>query len=83
MRRLNYDMRPVIALLVLNLLITFTWSNISWQAHLGGLVIGAAVVYGMVHAPRDKRVLVQRVTCAAALLVIVAVVLVRTVQLNG
>ncbi|MEV0275012.1 rhomboid family intramembrane serine protease [Streptomyces sp. NPDC050610] len=83
LRRLRYDMRPVIVLLVLNLLITFTWSNISWQAHLGGLVVGAAVAYGLVHAPRDKRALVQRVTCVAALLVIVAVVWVRTVQLNG
>ncbi|MEV0260558.1 rhomboid family intramembrane serine protease [Streptomyces sp. NPDC050617] len=83
MRRLNYDMRPVIALLALNLLFTFTFAGISWQAHLGGLVVGTVVAYGMVHAPRDKRALVQWGTCALMLLVIAAVVIVRTVQLNG
>ncbi|MFF4156909.1 rhomboid family intramembrane serine protease [Streptomyces sp. NPDC001678] len=81
MRRLKYDMRPVIALLVLNLIFTFTWSNIAWEAHVGGLVVGTAVAYGMVHAPRGKRLLVQRLTCAAALLVIFAMVVVRTAQL--
>ncbi|MFI1969960.1 rhomboid family intramembrane serine protease [Streptomyces cinnamoneus] len=82
MRRLKYDMRPVIALLVLNLIFTFTWANIAWEAHVGGLVVGTAVAYGMVHAPRDKRALVQRLTCAAALVVIVAAVGVRTLQLG-
>ncbi|MCC3779074.1 rhomboid family intramembrane serine protease [Streptomyces sp. UNOB3_S3] len=81
MRRLKYDMRPVVALLVLNLIFTFTWSNIAWEAHVGGLVVGTAVAYGMVHAPRGKRLLVQRLTCAAALLVIAALVVVRTAQL--
>ncbi|WP_370419999.1 rhomboid family intramembrane serine protease [Streptomyces sp. QH1-20] len=81
LRRLNYDMRPVVALLVLNLIFTFTWSNISWEAHVGGLVVGTAVAFGLVHAPRHKRALVQYVTCGAALLVIVAAVAVRTLQL--
>ncbi|MBP2403902.1 rhomboid family intramembrane serine protease [Streptomyces syringium] len=81
LRRLNYDMRPVVALLVLNLIFTFTWSNISWEAHVGGLVVGTAVAFGLVHAPRDKRALVQYATCGAALLVIVAAVAVRTLQL--
>ncbi|MFH8981329.1 rhomboid family intramembrane serine protease [Streptomyces varsoviensis] len=83
MRRLKYDMRPVVVLLALNLLISFTWSNISWQAHVGGLVVGTAVAYGMVHAPRDKRALTQWGTAALMLLAIAAVVAVRTVQLNG
>ncbi|MER5970851.1 rhomboid family intramembrane serine protease [Streptomyces sp. NPDC002055] len=82
MRRMNYDMRPVLALLVLNLIFTFTWGNIAWQAHIGGLVVGAAVAYGLVHAPREHRALVQRATCLAALLVIVAMVCVRTLQLT-
>jgi membrane associated rhomboid family serine protease len=83
MRRLNYDMRPVIALLVLNLIFTFAWAGIAWQAHVGGLVVGTAVAYGMVHAPREKRALVQQVTCALVLLAIVAVVWLRTVELTG
>ncbi|MEU3300844.1 MULTISPECIES: rhomboid family intramembrane serine protease [unclassified Streptomyces] len=82
MRRLNYDMRPVIALLVLNLLFTFTWGGISWQAHVGGLVAGTAIAFGMVHAPRERRALVQYGTCALVLAVIVVIVVLRTAALS-
>ncbi|MGW7078899.1 rhomboid family intramembrane serine protease [Streptomyces sp. NPDC054866] len=81
MRRLNYDMRPVIALLALNLLFTFTWTGIAWQAHVGGLVAGVAIAYGMVHAPRERRALVQWGTCAVVLIVVLAAVVIRTAQL--
>ncbi|MWA12357.1 rhomboid family intramembrane serine protease [Streptomyces sp. BA2] len=81
MRRLNYDMRPVIALLALNLLFTFTWTGIAWQAHVGGLVAGVAIAYGMVHAPRERRTLVQWGTCAVVLIVVLAAVVIRTAQL--
>ncbi|WP_030181725.1 rhomboid family intramembrane serine protease [Streptomyces sp. NRRL S-813] len=81
MRRLNYDMRPVIALLVVNLIITFGWASIAWQAHIGGLVAGVIVGYAMVHAPRERRALVQYGTCALVLAVIVVMTLVRTAQL--
>ncbi|MEU5000297.1 rhomboid family intramembrane serine protease [Streptomyces sp. NPDC021622] len=81
MRRLNYDMRPVIALLALNMLFTFTWSGIAWEAHVGGLVAGVAIAYGMVHAPRERRALVQWGTCAAVLLLVLVAIVVRTAQL--
>lgn len=83
MRRLNYDMRPVVVLLGINLLITFYFSNIAWQAHIGGLITGIAVAYGLVHAPRERRALVQWGTCALVLLAVVVTVVVRTVQLTG
>ncbi|GGV49944.1 rhomboid family intramembrane serine protease [Streptomyces longisporoflavus] len=82
MRRLNYDMRPVIALLALNLLFTFTWTGIAWQAHVGGLIAGVAIAYGMVHAPRERRALVQWGTCAVVLVVVLAAVVIRTGQLG-
>ncbi|MFI1157185.1 rhomboid family intramembrane serine protease [Streptomyces sioyaensis] len=83
LRRLRYDMKPVLILLGLNLVFTFLWPNIAWQAHVGGLVVGAAVAFGMVHAPRDRRTLVHLATCAVTLLAIGAVVWVRTLQLVG
>ncbi|NBE54817.1 rhomboid family intramembrane serine protease [Streptomyces boluensis] len=82
MRRLNYDMRPVLALLALNMLFTFTWSNIAWEAHVGGLVAGTAIAYGLVHAPRERRALVQWGTCGVVLLVVIGTVLFRTAQLT-
>jgi membrane associated rhomboid family serine protease len=83
MRRLNYDMRPIIALLVINLLFTFNpMVAISWQAHIGGLVGGIVTGYAMVHAPRERRALVQYGTCALVLAVVIVATLVRTAQLT-
>jgi membrane associated rhomboid family serine protease len=81
MRRLNYDMRPILVLLVINLALSFTWSNISWQAHIGGLIAGTALAYAMVHAPRERRTLVQTLACATLLLIIVIACVVRTAAL--
>ncbi|MFE2041459.1 rhomboid family intramembrane serine protease [Streptomyces sp. NPDC059477] len=81
MRRLNYDLRPVLALLAINLIFTFTWTNIAWEAHIGGLVAGVIVGYAMVHAPRERRTLVQYGTCAAVLVVVIGITLIRTAQL--
>ncbi|MET7679336.1 rhomboid family intramembrane serine protease [Streptomyces sp. NPDC005423] len=82
MRRLNYDMRPIIALLVINLILTFGWSGIAWQAHIGGLVAGVVLGYAMVHAPRERRALVQWGTCAVLLVAVVVMTLIRTGQLS-
>ncbi len=81
-RRLNADMRPVVILLVINLVFTFTWANIAWQAHVGGLVGGAVIGYAMLHAPRERRALVQYGACALVLVAVVALTLVRTAQLT-
>lgn len=82
MRRLNYDMRPVLVLLALNLLFTFTWSGIAWEAHVGGLVAGTVITIGMVHAPRERRALVQYGTCALVLVATVVTIVARTASLT-
>ncbi|MCF3963254.1 rhomboid family intramembrane serine protease [Streptomyces fuscigenes] len=81
-RKLRYDMRPVLALLAINLFITFYWSGIAWQAHIGGLVAGALMAIGMVHAPRARRDLVQAGTCAGVLLIAIVLIVVRTSMLT-
>ncbi|WP_413753206.1 rhomboid family intramembrane serine protease [Streptomyces sp. R-74717] len=83
MRRLNYDMRPVFVLLAVNLVITFNpWGGIAWQAHVGGLIAGTLIAIGMVHAPRERRALVQYGTCALVLVAVVAIVVARTAALT-
>lgn len=83
MRRLNYDMRPVFMILALNLVITFNpWGGIAWQAHVGGLIAGVLIGIGMVHAPRERRNLVQFGTCAAVLAAVVLIVVARTAALT-
>lgn len=83
MRRLNYDMRPIIALLVINLIFTFSPGfNISWQAHIGGLVAGVITGYAMVHAPRQHRALIQYGTSVLVLAVVILLTVLRTAQLT-
>ncbi|MDX3128849.1 rhomboid family intramembrane serine protease [Streptomyces europaeiscabiei] len=83
MRRLNYDMRPLIILLVINLIFTFSpMFNIAWEAHVGGLVAGVLIGYAMVHAPRERRALIQYGVCALVLAAVVAMTLLRTAQLT-
>ncbi|RMI42980.1 rhomboid family intramembrane serine protease [Streptomyces triticirhizae] len=82
-RRLDYDMRPILLLLAINLVITFTWSGIAWQAHIGGLVVGSVVAAGMVWAPRRTRLPIQMAVCALVALAILVACLVRTNQLVG
>ncbi|MEU7020585.1 rhomboid family intramembrane serine protease [Streptomyces sp. NPDC046203] len=75
------DMRPVVVFLGLNLLITFTRPDISWEAHVGGLVAGVLLTAAMVYAPRARRELVQYGACALVLLSVLGMVLVRTAVL--
>lgn len=80
-RRLRADFRPFAAILAINLIFTFTWSGIAWQAHVGGLIVGAAIAWAIVYAPPERRRLVQWGSCSLALVVLVAAVAVRTALL--
>ncbi|MFJ2023594.1 rhomboid family intramembrane serine protease [Streptomyces sp. NPDC087897] len=82
MRRMNYDMRPVLVLLAVNLYFTFRWDGIAWEAHIGGLVAGVALAVGLVHAPRERRTAVQVGVCALVLLGTVGMIVVRTMELT-
>ncbi|MFF5358037.1 rhomboid family intramembrane serine protease [Streptomyces scabiei] len=83
MRRLRYDMRPLIILLVINLIFTFSpMFNIAWEAHVGGLVGGVLIGYAMVHAPRERRALLQYGVCALVLAAVVIMTVIRTAQLT-
>jgi membrane associated rhomboid family serine protease len=58
-RKLRFDVRSLVVLIVINLVITFTVPGISWQGHIGGLVTGALVAAAYLYAPRAQRNLVQ------------------------
>jgi membrane associated rhomboid family serine protease len=83
MRRMRYDMRPILILLGLNIFFSFTWSNVSWQGHLGGLAAGTLIAIGMAYAPRERRDLVQWGTCVAVLVVSVAVSAIAVAQVTS
>ncbi|MFC8276372.1 rhomboid family intramembrane serine protease [Streptomyces sp. NPDC057271] len=81
-RRQRYDMRPVILFVALSLLLTFTRPGISWEAHIGGLVGGALVTYGLLHAPRARRNLVQYAACGLVLMIDLGMILARSTALT-
>ncbi|MHB1595585.1 MAG: rhomboid family intramembrane serine protease [Streptosporangiaceae bacterium] len=80
-RRLRLDSRMVVLLIVLNLVISFTVAGIAWQAHIGGLVAGAALTAAYAYAPRANRALIQTGATVAVLALLVAGVVVRDYQL--
>lgn len=82
-KRLRMDMRPVLILLGLNLVFTFFWAGISWQAHIGGLVAGALVAVGMAYAPPARRSAVQWGTAAAVLVAVLVVAWVGVARITG
>jgi membrane associated rhomboid family serine protease len=83
MRKLGRDTSAVVPILVFNLVLTFSVSNISIAGHLGGLVIGALVAVGMAYAPQARRVLLQSGTVVAVLVVLAVLTVVRTSALTG
>ncbi len=83
-RRLRADVRGIAAVIGVNLAITFAFrTEISWQAHVGGLVVGAVMAAAYAYAPRNSRVAVQVAVGAVIVAAIVGVVMFRTAQLTG
>ncbi|MCH9666625.1 MAG: rhomboid family intramembrane serine protease [Actinomycetia bacterium] len=87
-RKLNMDVRGVVAIIVLNLVFTFVYplftaQSISWQGHIGGLLTGAAIAAVYAYAPRQHRNLVQAGSTAAVVAIFVALIWWRTVELRA
>jgi membrane associated rhomboid family serine protease len=81
-KRLNYDVRGIAVLIVINLVFTFTFSGISWQGHIGGLITGSALALAYAYAPRQSRTLVQLSASLAVVAAVVVLVALRTGQLT-
>ncbi|MDX6203269.1 MAG: hypothetical protein QOJ83_2769 [Frankiales bacterium] len=78
-RRMNLDTRQLNGWILYSLVFSFLPGlNVDWRGHIGGLITGAAVTYGLVHAARRRRTLVQVGSVLAGLLVAVAVIAIRT-----
>jgi membrane associated rhomboid family serine protease len=81
-RRLGADWRPVVTLIVLNLVLSFVGASfIAWQAHVGGLATGLVITAAYAYAPRKSRTLVQVSATIAVLALLFGGVLLRDYQL--
>ncbi|MFD0683904.1 rhomboid family intramembrane serine protease [Actinomadura fibrosa] len=81
-RRLGGQVGPIVFLLVINLVITFSVPDISWEGHVGGLVVGAALAVGFAYAPAAHRRLVHIGASVAMLALLATLVLVKTAELS-
>jgi membrane associated rhomboid family serine protease len=82
-RRLRLDPRQIIILIVINLGISFAVPGIAWQAHVGGLIAGAALTAAYAYAPRPNRAVIQAAATVAILVILVIAVVIRDQQLVG
>lgn len=81
--RLKLDPKSVIIVIVLNLVISFQVANISWQGHIGGLIVGAVAMAAMVYAPAKYRTLVQVGTLVGLVVLLAVAYLLRNDYLLG
>jgi membrane associated rhomboid family serine protease len=82
-RRLRLNVQPIAVTIGLNLVLTFSFAGISWQAHIGGLVAGAALAGAWAYAPRANRTAIQIASSVALAVVLVVMVVLRTHNLTG
>lgn len=65
----------------INVVLTFTIPNVSWQGHFGGLVGGAAIAAVLAFAPRERRTSVQVAGLTAIGVLLVVATVARTLVL--
>jgi membrane associated rhomboid family serine protease len=81
-KRLGLNARPIVILIVLNLVLSFVgYKIIAWQDHVGGLLTGALLTAVFAYAPRKYRTLVQAGATIAVAAILIAVVVARNHQL--
>ena len=80
--KMRRNVSQMLLLLGLNVVITFTAGNISWQGHVGGFLGGVAIGALLVYAPRKRRLLWQTVGLSLVGVLVVAAVVARTLSLN-
>jgi membrane associated rhomboid family serine protease len=78
LKRLNMSVAPILPVIIINVIFTFAIANISWEGHLGGLVVGGLVAAILAYAPRAHRTVVQSVGCALVFVALLTLALIRT-----
>ena len=79
-RERGLNTQDIVAVVGLNLVIGFVVPGIDWRAHLGGLVIGAVVGWGLIPQRMKALQLIVPLAVLGALLVAVGT---RTAELQG
>jgi membrane associated rhomboid family serine protease len=80
--KVKADVQQILIWIGINAVLTFTFSGISWQGHLGGFLGGVVIAAILVYAPRQRRTAVQVAGLAVFTLVLVVAIAVRTAALT-
>jgi membrane associated rhomboid family serine protease len=81
-RRLGAPAGPILFLLVINLAITFSVKGISWEGHVGGLVVGALIALAYAYAPAARRRLFHIGMPVVTFVALAVLVAVKTLELT-
>lgn len=81
--RLKISLRPVLAVIVLNIAFSVFVPGISLLGHIGGLVLGAVSTAALVYAPRVRREWWQAGALAALLVAMIAILVTRDIQFGN
>ena len=82
-RRQRADTRGIVALNAIDLVISFVWHAIAWQAHIGGLLTGALLTAAYAYAPRRNRAAFQIAATVLVVVIIAIAVAVRNTQITS
>ncbi|MBN9608196.1 MAG: rhomboid family intramembrane serine protease [Actinobacteria bacterium] len=82
LKRLKLDLRQAGIIIAINVIATFAIPGISWQAHVGGLVVGTLVGAAMVYAPAASRTNWQIGTCVVVFVALAAVIVAKDLSLG-
>lgn len=77
------DVRFLLALLAVNAALTVLIGNVSWQAHLGGLISGALTGVIFAHTPSQSTTQIQAIAVSAILLLMMVLFVIRTSHLTA
>ncbi len=72
LRRFDQKATQIFILIGINLVLGFVIPGISWQGHIGGLIVGAAMGLGYAYAPRQQRQVWGVLIPAITLIILVA-----------
>lgn len=82
-RKLRLNIGGIATVIVVNLVFSFVIARIAWQAHVGGLIVGALLTAAYAYAPRKNRTLIQAAATVAVFALLVVGVIIRTGQLTA
>jgi len=82
LKRLKLSVAPILPVIVINVIFTFTIANISVPGHLGGLAVGGITAGILAYPPARRRNLYQAIGCALVLVLLIILAVYRTVALT-